>query len=385
MKYIILFNILYIMYILSFYDNEILYIRRSYTCNFVYKTNINNEVIIYFSNLIKNNRIMLIGVSNPYHSYKLHCSLLYRSYITNCNITVVKINLTFSVKNHINLTYVALYIKLKSKRKIDIPTGIKINKNIMPLLFYKPLRKYKIILAIVNFFNIKNYKQVIDVIELSKLYGVEHIVIYVTSSTLFIKSILYYYCKDKYIELIPFCFNSEIKYVHETGQIEKNNDVLYRYMYNTKYIIFCDIDEIIIPVGIKNYMSFISMTDNHSSDMYLFKSKLFPYFSNNYNSIIKNKKCCFIRTGYEKYIIGNLYKYDILSVHIYMKSFFPIKVNRINEIHGYVRHTRYMGKMCNTNIIDTSLEYLEFYLTKIYKKFEKMFNNNSYIYFYGKK
>lgn len=49
-------------------------------------------------------------------------------------------------------------------------------------------------------------------------------------------------------------------------------------MYNTKYIIYNDIDEIILPKIINNYIQFLNSIDNHSSDIY------FSYFSSNYQS-----------------------------------------------------------------------------------------------------
>lgn len=377
-KYFYIFII--IIYLIYIYSNRVCYIlERSHSCNYVYNSNINNEIIIYFSHLIEDDRIMLIGVSNPYHNSRLLCNLIYNNYFTICNLSIKKL---YNVEKYINLTYIAIYIQINRRR--GIPSILQINKKHIPLLFYNSKKYYNIILAIVNFYNIRNYKQVIEVIEISKLYGVDHVVIYVTSSTLFIKSILFYYLKSKFVELVPFCFNSEIKYVHQKGQIEKINNVLYRYMYNTKYIILNDIDEIILPVNSHNYLSFLSFIDNHSSDMYIFKSKLFPYFSNNYNSILQYKNCCIIKRGYEKYIIGNLYKYDILSVHNYIKSFLPIKRRIINETLGYVRHTRYKGGQCRINQIDSSLKYLNSHLTHIYKMFNNMFNKSTDMYYYGR-
>lgn len=370
--------IILIYFLLLFIYKTVSLLEKSHTCNYSHNSNINNEIFIYFSHLIENKTIMLIGVSNPYHQNKITCYLFYHKYITLCNISVKKL---YNVEKFINLTYIAIYISLS--RIINIRPILKINNKQIPLLFYNPKNYYNIILAIVNFYQIRNYKQVIEVIEIAKLYGVEHIVIYVTSSTLFIKSILNYYMISKFVELIPFCFNSEIKFVHQKAQIEKINDVLYRYMYNTKYIIFNDIDEIIIPLNFYNYMSFLTYIDNHSSDMYLFKSKLFPYFSAEYDSGIKYKKCCFIKRGYEKYIIGNLYKYDILSVHNYVKSLFPIKKRIINVTYGYVRHTRYRGRQCMVDLIDSSLRYLDNHLAGIYQKFEAMFSYNSYLFYYG--
>lgn len=266
-------------------------LERSYTCNYKYHSKINNRLYIYSSNInYEYNKIILIGVSYPFKNYKLSCYLYYRESVSKCNITSTKL---YATNKQVKLTYIALYISFKYYK--ENPNSIKINKNTFPLLINKPNKNYSIILTIVNFHHIHNYKQVIDVIEISKLNGVEHIIIYVTSSTLFIKSILFYYMKSNYVELIPFCFNKEIKYVHETGQIEKINDILYRYMYNTKYIIFNDIDEIILLSNSYNYLNFLKNIDNYSSDMYMFKSKLFPYYSDNFFSITKYNECCYVK------------------------------------------------------------------------------------------
>lgn len=351
----------------------------SYTCNYIRNSNINNNIYIYFSNFLENNRVLFIGVAYPFKKYKLFCNIFHNSVKSRCNISIKKL---YNVRRGINLTYIALFVNYRLEKQY--PTHIKFNSNIIPILNYKPNRIFNIILAIVNFHKINNYKQVIDVIEISKSYGVEHIVIYVTSSTLFIKSILFYYMKIKYVELIPFCFNKEINYVHETGQVEKINDILYRYMKYSKYIIFNDIDEIIISNKVHNILTFLKNVDNYSSDMYLFKSKLFPYFTKNYNSILKYTECCYIKRGYEKYIVTNLYKFSILDVHIFAKSNLPIKINNINESEGYVRHTRYNGGMCKINLNDKALNYFESFLLKKYKKFENMFKVTNNNYFYGK-
>lgn len=79
-----------------------------------------------------------------------------------------------------------------------------------------------------------------------------------------------------------------------------------------------------------------------------------------------------------------MYKYSILSLHIFIKSHVPITIRKISERNGYVRHTIYNGNMCRTNIIDNSLDYLEKYLIKIYNKFENLFQYKSVVYYYGK-
>lgn len=351
---------------------------KSYTCNYERESNIENKIYIYSSNIINEKKLILIGVSYPYKNYNLLCKIIYTEYITSCNISTKKL---YNIHKNSNLTYIALYISFKTKEK---PKLVKLNNNIIPIIANTPNMKYNIILAIVNFHNIANYKQVIDVIEISHYYGVEHIVIHVTSSTVFIKSILLHYVKLKYVELIPFCFNKEMKYVWATGQLEKMNDILYRYMHYSKYIIFNDIDEIIMPLKSNSYISFFNLLDNSTSDMYLFKSKLFSYKIKSTNSIVNYKDCCFIKKGYEKYIIGNIYKYTILDVHSYKLATYPILVNTINESDGYVRHTRYKGGMCKSNMKDTYLDFLQNNLSKIYSKFYKLYNNSSDKYYYGR-
>lgn len=272
-----------------------------------------------------------------------------------------------------NLTYIAIYINNKYSLKLN---AIKINNKILPMITCYAIKKYNIILSIVNFFQVKNYKQVIDVIELSKIYGIDHVIIHVTSSTVFIKSILFDYMKSNYVELTAFCFNKEMEHVHSHGQVSKINEILYKYMYNTKYIIFHDIDEIIIPIKYKKYLSLIKNVDKFNSDMYVFKSKLFPYSTTEYKSIANYQRCCIITWGYEKYIVQNLYKYSILDVHKATETLEPIKIKLINSSLGYVRHTRFKGKMCKTNLQDNSLGSIQKYLSQFYIKFEKKYRIN---------
>lgn len=354
-------------------------LEKSYTCNYRYNIYIGDTIFIYFSNFITRNKVIMIGVSNPRKSKVYDCKILLGKNRLKCNTSVMKL---YNVNRHKNLTYIAIIVTY-SENALSA-TGVELNKKYIPLIYIKSKPIYKIILVIVNFHNIKNYKQVIDVIELSRHYGVDHIALYVTSSTIFIKYILFNYLKTKYIELIPFCFNYEIKYVHATGQVEKINDALYRFINNTKYIIYNDIDEIIVPIKASNYISLINEADNYSSDMYLFKSKLFPYTSTKSRSIAVYHKSCFIKKGYEKYIVGNLYKFAILDVHIYKTLFSPIKINRVNRTYGYVRHTRYRGKMCRTNTNDNYLDKFKRYLNNIYKKYELLYNNDNRMYYYGK-
>lgn len=377
----ILFNILFInnLYENSIYVDNNSELEHSYTCNYKNNTNINNSIYIYSINIVVN-RIIFMGAQNPFINYNLSCYLVYKSYSSPCRLSVRKL---YNINKRIKMTLSILSIAYSIEN--GVPNSVKINNNIIPVLIIKKNTKYNLILAVVSFFNIHNYKQVIDVIELSKMYGVEHIIIYATSSTLLIKSILFHYMKTKFVEIVPFCLNEEIRRVHHFGQIIKINDVLYRFMNRSKFIIFSDIDEIIIPVKHRNYLSLLKSIDNRSSDFYIFKSKLFSYNSLRYTSIVEYRNSCIVKRGYQKYIVGNLHKFSVLSVHTYINITSSIKLKYINEKDGYVRHTRFNTSICKANEVDNSLDYINFYLSKIYKKFESIYYNNiNYLYYYGK-
>lgn len=104
-----------------------------------------------------------------------------------------------------------------------------------------------------------NVLQFVQTIETYKLLGVEHVVIYKTSSGPDLEKVLHSYEEDGILEIIPWPIVNFLKpskgwsyelhsgEVHYYGQQATINDCIHRNRQRSKYVILTDADEIIMP------------------------------------------------------------------------------------------------------------------------------------------
>ena len=84
-------------------------------------------------------------------------------------------------------------------------------------------------------------------IEINKAVGVEHITIYNQNLPPRIVSMLNQYKLEGYVDFIDWKIHNPKKIIGNNGQVGTTNDCLYRYLRRAKYILFIDVDELIIP------------------------------------------------------------------------------------------------------------------------------------------
>ncbi|XP_042564249.1 glycosyltransferase family 92 protein F13G3.3-like [Clupea harengus] len=120
--------------------------------------------------------------------------------------------------------------------------------------------KYNFTVCISNIFGeYNNALQFAQTMEMYKLIGVQRVVIYNTSCGPDVEKILKYYRKEGMLEVVPWPIDKFLtpstgwKYdlhhgdIHYYGQLTTLNECIYRYMYQSKYLLLNDIDEIIMP------------------------------------------------------------------------------------------------------------------------------------------
>ena len=120
--------------------------------------------------------------------------------------------------------------------------------------------KYNFTVCISNLFGeYNNALQFAQTMEVYKLIGVQRVVIYNTSCGPDVEKILKYYRKEGMLEVVPWPIDKFLtpstgwKYdlhpgdIHYYGQLTTLNECIYRYMYQSKYLLLNDIDEIIMP------------------------------------------------------------------------------------------------------------------------------------------
>ncbi|XP_056093465.1 glycosyltransferase family 92 protein [Rhinichthys klamathensis goyatoka] len=120
--------------------------------------------------------------------------------------------------------------------------------------------KFNFTICISNLFgNYNNVLQFAQTIEMYKLLGVQHVVIYKTKCGPDLKKLLKHYETEGILEIVSWPIDKflnpslgwNIKMhkgdVHYYGQLVTLNECIYRHMYQSRYVLLNDIDEIIMP------------------------------------------------------------------------------------------------------------------------------------------
>ena len=105
-----------------------------------------------------------------------------------------------------------------------------------------------------------SHNQLVDFIETNRLFGANHFTIYNTTSSGMVDKYLSYYIKKKIVTIIQWNLPIPQEDIHYFGQLASIGDCLYRNIYQSKYIAFMDLDEVIVPRKGSNWDQILSMT-----------------------------------------------------------------------------------------------------------------------------
>lgn len=107
-----------------------------------------------------------------------------------------------------------------------------------------------------------NYHQLVEMIEINKLFGADHFVFYNYSTGPDVDAYLQDYQRDGLVEVIqwqlptmfdPHSPKDKVAGIHYFGQLASLNDCLYRTISRARYIAFLDLDEILVPKSFSNW------------------------------------------------------------------------------------------------------------------------------------
>ncbi|XP_035390924.1 beta-1,4-galactosyltransferase galt-1-like isoform X1 [Electrophorus electricus] len=120
--------------------------------------------------------------------------------------------------------------------------------------------KFNFTVCISNLFEgYNNVLQFVQTVEMYKLLGVQHIVIYNTSCGPDLEKLLQHYKREGIVEIVSWPIDKFLNPskgwnfvehggdLHYYGQLVTLNECIYRNMYQSKYVLLNDIDEIIMP------------------------------------------------------------------------------------------------------------------------------------------
>ncbi|XP_016387116.1 uncharacterized protein LOC107723116 [Sinocyclocheilus rhinocerous] len=241
--------------------------------------------------------IRVISIISRNHLQPLYCVYCSTEQVCKTVYTDVQIH-----SDHFSFPYGASDVICKGKHMQDathvLITTDKIDSANLKME-YLPIKnkvvqetfKFNFTVCISNLFgDYNNVLQFAQSMEMYKLLGVQHVVIYKTSCGPDLEKLLKHYETEGMLEIVPWPIDQflnpssgwNIKIhkgdIHYYGQLVTLNECIYRHMYQSKYVLLNDIDEIIMPYKHANLPSL--MEDLQSAQpnigVFLIENHIFP-------------------------------------------------------------------------------------------------------------
>ncbi|GAA6080726.1 uncharacterized protein LOC113656113 [Tachysurus ichikawai] len=243
-----------------------------------------------------NKDIRVISIIKRDSTQPLYC--IYCNNIQGCKVTAAKIEIhtdhfgfpygASDVLCRGKYTQYATHVAISADEHSDIN-----NLDFLPVKnrMNKESLKYNFTICISNLFgNYNNVLQFAQTMEMYKLLGVQRVVIYNTSCGSDLTRLLQHYEKEGFLEIVPWPidqflnpstgWNSTVHKgdLHYYGQLVTLNECSYRHMYQSKYVLLNDIDEIIMPYKYSNLELLMESLQHEHEDVnvFLIENHIFP-------------------------------------------------------------------------------------------------------------
>ena len=132
---------------------------------------------------------------------------------------------------------------------------------------------YQFTVCISVMYDYTNVMQLVQTLEMFRLLGAQHVAIYKSSCNAATQRVLDYYVQAGFVEIIPWPITKYINVsrgwrhsvspgdLHYFGQIAALNDCVYRFMYQTQYVVLPDLDEIIVPLTVDTWTELLPLLE----------------------------------------------------------------------------------------------------------------------------
>ena len=134
-------------------------------------------------------------------------------------------------------------------------------------------------------FHMNDVQFIIQVIEMNRILGAEWFTFYVNDASKDVRSVLEDYSKEGLVEVVTSTIPNIS--VHYYGQQVLMHDCGYRNMYKVKYLVYTDLDELIVPQKHQNWSQMIAQIDNKSIGGFQFR-----HVARSGKSAIKKLRIC---------------------------------------------------------------------------------------------
>ncbi|KAL2092658.1 hypothetical protein ACEWY4_012456 [Coilia grayii] len=201
--------------------------------------------------------------------------------------------------DHFGYPYCASDILCTSPSSIEAThVSISANPNAVQSLKYLPIQnkevrksfKYNFTVCLSTVFGENNNAlQFVQTMEVYKLIGIQRAVIHNISCGPEVDKVLRHYSKEGTLEVVPWPIHKFLKAapgwlptldpgdLHYNGQLTILNECIYRYMYQSRYVLLNDIDEIIMPYKHASLGDLMDTLQKQHSDAGVFKIETHVY------------------------------------------------------------------------------------------------------------
>ncbi|XP_027026872.1 glycosyltransferase family 92 protein [Tachysurus fulvidraco] len=267
-----------------------------YPNSIIHVKNTSHFVVSAFIDHRLNKDIRVISIIKRNSTQPLYC--IYCNNTQGCEVTAAKIEIH---TDHYGFPYGASDVLCQGKYT-DFATHVAISAdehsdiNNLGFLPVKNSRNkesfmYNFTICISSLFgNYNNVLQFAQTMEIYKLLGVQRVVIYNTSCGSDLKRLLQHYEREGFLEIVAWPIDQFLNpsagwniNVHKGdiqyyGQLVTLNECIYRHMYQSKYVLLNDIDEIIMPYKYPNLELLMESLQHEHKDVNVFfiENHIFP-------------------------------------------------------------------------------------------------------------
>ena len=208
-------------------------------------------------------------------------------------------------------------------------------------------------------FNYDNHHQLVEMIEANRIFGAQKFVFYKYTVGSHVSTFLESYKKDNLVEVIPWQvpvvvdpWPSDPKVepeIHYFAQLASLNDCLYRNMFKSRFIVFTDMDEIIVPRHHENWSDMLTNVTN--SWMKVMHADVVNMFPGAY--LFQNS---FFRLNWK-----NDDKYSKLSSIVDLNMNTLLKTSRENKVYTWYERSKYIvwSRMISMIAVHSVIDFID--------------------------
>lgn len=146
-----------------------------------------------------------------------------------------------------------------------------------------PRKEFTLCVSPLHFHYSRAY-ELVQWIEINQFFGADYFVFYNETVHTNVQQVLKQYIKEGIAETVQWHLPVNVDTwpkkssvdIHYFGQLAAINDCLYRNQYKSKFLVFMDVDEFIVPRNYKNWtMMFDSLKDKYNIGAYVFRCTFF--------------------------------------------------------------------------------------------------------------